>query len=74
METDLKHLKDVLDGVILAEKRCNEILRLLLLKENERFQSPVLAKVVSVLNKLSNTPPSEVVKELEDGYGQQNLG
>lgn len=74
MTTELKGLKDILDEVILAEKRCYEVMHSILLKENERFQSPVLANVALILNKMSNKPATEILKILESEYDKQNLG
>lgn len=70
---NFKNIKDILDEVIVAERRCNEIMHSLLLKESKRFQSPILEKVAYSLIKLSNTPPVEVLKELEIEYDKQNL-
>lgn len=74
MESNLKTIKDVLDEVILAEKGCCETMSSLLLKENERFQSPILAKIAKALNELPNVPPSVILKDLEGENGQHNLG
>lgn len=74
MEANLKNIKDILDETIVAERRCNDIMYSLLLKENKRFQSPILERIASSLNKLNNTPPVEVLKELETEYDKQNLG
>ena len=65
---DLKGIKEVLDEVIQDEKRCHDVLRSLVLKENERFKSVHLDKVALILSKLSTVPPSDLLKELgQDG-------
>ena len=74
MEVDLKKIKEILDEVVSSEAKCYEILQNLLLRENTKFKSATLERIALILKKFSNTPPMDLLKELETEYGQQNLG
>ena len=70
MDIDFKELKQIVDETILTEAKCMQALHSLLAKENESFHNPVLDKVIVVLEKWVNTPPIEILKELEELKGQ----
>lgn len=67
---DLKPLKQIVEEVTLSEAKCIQIMRSLLVKENERLHNDILDKIVFVLEKWSFTPPIEILKELEDFQSQ----
>jgi len=71
MRADIKTLKQTLDEVVSAETECMLIICSLLAKENEALHNSTLDKIISVFEKWANTPPVEMLKELEEF--QQNL-
>ena len=73
MQVDFKELKQIVDDVILTEAKCLQLIQALLAKENETLHNPVLDKIISILAKWPNTPPVEILKELEESKNQQNL-
>jgi len=66
MDINFKELKQIVDEIILTEAKCLQLIEALLTKENETLHSPVLDKIISILAKWPNTPPVEILKELED--------
>lgn len=73
MDINFKELKQIVDDVILTEAKCLQLIQSLLTKENETLHSPVLDKVIFILAKWPNTPPVEILKEMEEFKNQQNL-
>ena len=66
MDVDFKELKRIVDETILTEAKCMQVLHSLLVKENGSLHNPVLNKVIVVLEKWSETPPVDILKELEE--------
>lgn len=73
MDVDFKELKRIVDETILTEAKCMQAIHFLLAKENESLYNPVLDKVIVVLGKWANTPPIEILKELEEFKEQNKL-
>lgn len=73
MQVDFKELKQIVDEIILTEAKCLQLIQSLLTKENETLHSLVLDKVISILAKWPNTPPIEILKELEDFQNNKKL-
>ena len=72
MEIDFKALKQVVDDTILTEAKCLQAIQSLLAKENDTLHNTVLEKIISVLGKWAETPPVDILKELEDFQSHQN--
>ena len=73
MEIDFKTLKQIVDDTILTEAKCMQVIQTLLAKENEALHNAALEKIIFMLGKWAETPPVEILKELEDFQSQQNL-
>lgn len=72
MDIDFKGLKKIVDDTIMTEGKCIEILRTLLIAENQVLKNPTLDKIIYLLGKWSVTPPVEVLKELEGLVNQKS--
>ncbi len=66
MEIDLKGLKNILEETVNAKRKSHDIISVLLLRENENLHSLLLSKIASICKKINDTPPVEVLKELEE--------
>jgi len=72
MQGDFQNVKQIVNDVVLAEMKCVEVMCSLLVRENRCLRNPAVDKVISVLSRFSDTPPIEILKELEEFEGQQN--
>jgi hypothetical protein len=66
---ELKPIKEMVEQVILDETKNIQILRSLISKQNEQLQNTILDKITILLAKWSYTPPSDMMKELEQLQG-----
>jgi len=66
MSIDYRGIKSDLDELIAIQHQSIQGATLLLARENEGRQSPVLSKLVQTLGKWSTTPPAVVLQEIED--------
>ena len=66
MDIDLKSIKIIVEETVQAKQKCNDLVCAILLKESEHAHNPLLSRVALILRKINNTPPVEVLKELEE--------
>ena len=66
MEVDFKELKKIVDDTILTEAKSMRIISSLLKRENKGLCNPILGKIIEVTDKWQDTPPVEILKELEE--------
>lgn len=71
MELDYKWLKQIVDQTIITEGKCVQLLCELLAKENRILHSSTIEKVVSILSIWEKTPPSEILKQLDEVSDQK---
>ena len=66
MDGNFKELKQMLDTKIGMETKCFHIISQVLKRENKGAQNAIIRRVACLLERFPNTPPEDILRELED--------